>query len=661
MRVLYLLLFLFTSNCCAESYILDVCQNGISQYDLGCNDGQDIECLCTNDVFISSLLDCIHRFTNNTEMLKSIVDSYIHYGCSKAFTFDIWESIYQTAVDSNSFILSTNIIDSNSTLKSPIILSQDELDLNFKTVKTYYWQFFTGTLFGGIILAYWGLVLSIGSIINLLNYIYPKIFQQNHKFNRWFKKNISTPATFGQSHSAPCIKFQVFGVCIPTRIQSIVLLGYFILNIILILVKYDLFLPNSYYETTEQQFLRYIAARCGIIAFIHLPVIIIFAGRNNLFIWCTGWSFDTFNVYHRWTARVMVLHALIHALAYTSLVIFTGVDYTTEYGHKYWVYGVIALVMGCFILAKSILYVRSRFYELFRILHISLGCVFLAACYYHCKTLGWIQWIYTSFAIWAFDRFIRLFHVLFSGYSTATISLYPDNIMKMTISYSNLWKCKPGSYVFIHILTKTNFWQSHPFSIYESPESPGKIVICAAVRNGLTKNISSKLQESASKSLKFSIALDGPYGHNRPLQHYHSILFIAGGVGITALYSYIYDLGSRANQRLKLIWIIRNDSVFQWFGEELKYLLSYNIEIEMHITTSKCTEKTTISEMISVNYGVRPEINSLVTDYAETASGNCAIMVCGPPKLNDSVRNSVASNFEISKGNLDFFEESYSW
>jgi ferric reductase like protein len=42
-----------------------------------------------------------------------------------------------------------------------------------------------------------------------------------------------------------------------------------------------------------------------------------FSGRNNIFIWLTGWEFSVFNLFHRHIARVATLQAIIHSVSYT--------------------------------------------------------------------------------------------------------------------------------------------------------------------------------------------------------------------------------------------------------------------------------------------------------------------------------------------------------
>lgn len=51
-------------------------------------------------------------------------------------------------------------------------------------------------------------------------------------------------------------------------------------------------------------------------AFANLPLLWLFGGRNNILIWATGWSFATYNIFHRHVARVATFQALAHATLY---------------------------------------------------------------------------------------------------------------------------------------------------------------------------------------------------------------------------------------------------------------------------------------------------------------------------------------------------------
>jgi ferric-chelate reductase len=44
-----------------------------------------------------------------------------------------------------------------------------------------------------------------------------------------------------------------------------------------------------------------------------------FSGRNNIFLWATGWSFSTFNTFHRHVARIAVFEAIVHSVGWSVL------------------------------------------------------------------------------------------------------------------------------------------------------------------------------------------------------------------------------------------------------------------------------------------------------------------------------------------------------
>lgn len=49
-----------------------------------------------------------------------------------------------------------------------------------------------------------------------------------------------------------------------------------------------------------------------------------FAGRNDIFLWLTGWNYGTFNIFHRWIARVATVEVIVHSVAFTVLGLMSG-------------------------------------------------------------------------------------------------------------------------------------------------------------------------------------------------------------------------------------------------------------------------------------------------------------------------------------------------
>src|SRR4051812_46936198 len=76
-------------------------------------------------------------------------------------------------------------------------------------------------------------------------------------------------------------------------------------------------LINSYSYT--DQIWRYLSDRTGIICYANLPILWMFSGRNNIFLWATGWEFSTFNTFHRNIARVAVIEAIIHSVGWSVI------------------------------------------------------------------------------------------------------------------------------------------------------------------------------------------------------------------------------------------------------------------------------------------------------------------------------------------------------
>jgi hypothetical protein len=54
-------------------------------------------------------------------------------------------------------------------------------------------------------------------------------------------------------------------------------------------------------------------------SYANLVMLWLFGGRNNIFLWATGWSFATFNLFHRSIAYVATLQAVVHSIGYTVL------------------------------------------------------------------------------------------------------------------------------------------------------------------------------------------------------------------------------------------------------------------------------------------------------------------------------------------------------
>lgn len=523
----------------------------------------------------------------------------------------------------------------------------------------------------------------------------------------FFRKHISNSALFRRKHSTP-VKYGMglVNMSLPTRAQALVLFGYLIMNVVFLVIRYDVFEGNIRFPEISRQVCFYVGDRAGILAVSHFPLMVAFAGRNNVFLWLTGWSFDTFNTYHRWLSRMMFTLGFIHAICFT---VFYHINhrYTHEFTITFMKWGAVSITAGGLILFFALRHFRENFYETFLFIHWVLVGVFFAGMWCHLATdsLPFRDYIYTAIALWGFDRVARILRIFVSSInSKAQVELHPQNIIKFKIKYSHMWNAKPGSYVFVHFLRPVwTFWQSHPFSCYPSPISgeENHLVLSVRVRDGRTKKLAQYLAKNQGQSL-IPILLDSPYGHRFPIANSNTIVFIAGGIGVTATYSYACQLRETGEtKRIIFIWVIRNHENVDWFKDELNYIgQRNNIDIQLYITdendpsrfrngdkssghmfreaelsldeaTEEKTEKDTslLASPATAQYSVfnniisygRPNFKSIVDGIIADAPGSVGVMVCGPDGLNDDIRKYVTQNIDKGQGRVDLYVEAFNW
>ena len=457
--------------------------------------------------------------------------------------------------------------------------------------------------------------------------------------------------------------------------------------------------------------------RTGIIAFTQIPLVILFAARNNIFINLTGWSYDTMQIYHRWVARIMMLHTVIHSVCFTVLAV-NG--HTVAYRWQEvinWRFGNMATYFGIFMIIFAMNAFRSRFYDVFYFLHKCFYIIFMIGIFRHCWDFGWMGWVYASIAVHLLERAARLYNNLLSGWKNeAYAELFEDHAFRVSVKYSKRWDLGPGQYCYLRVLHKNLFWQAHPFSVYQSPDEEDKnIQFVIKAQQGATRTIANYLSQQHNNCAKLPVMIEGPYGVHAPVEKYETVFLIAGGMGVTATYSYALHLKrlAKPGQRIVFLWVIQNSIPLEWFSNELLSIAGQpNIDLRVHITRNfvprtfsgrdsddddseeemetsitftmegereirpKDSQRTlrgkpSLQKMLPVQrfqedfshclYDKRPNINVEITKFLTETNGNMAIVSCGPPILVDAIRKSITSNLLETQGRIDYFEEAFSW
>ena len=170
---------------------------------------------------------------------------------------------------------------------------------------------------------------------------FPGFQKQLHTSTLWAKlqQYIFLPALFGTRRLEPLPGHIGY---VPGRTLSIFICIYVVLNVIFSSVSFRNFWPNTWFVSTQFEMCEYVGNRTGTLSLVNLSIAILFAGRNNILIAITGWSQTAFLTLHRWAARVAVLQAVVHSIAYTLAYFEPGSGgYATEAAKAFYVCSLI--------------------------------------------------------------------------------------------------------------------------------------------------------------------------------------------------------------------------------------------------------------------------------------------------------------------------------
>lgn len=177
-------------------------------------------------------------------------------------------------------------------------------------------------------------------------------------------------------------------------------------------------------------------------AFYNMPLLWILAGRNDVLIWLTGWSYREFATAvanhsiqslgltgfrvdqclpplgssRRYCSGYCALCVCISELrlslklTITSAYTWLELDYLPSmFAYEYWAMGVFATVVMCMMLPLAIRPFRERMYETFLMLHIMMALATLILLFYHVKIFDgeYDGWLWACVAIWVRKHCLR--------------------------------------------------------------------------------------------------------------------------------------------------------------------------------------------------------------------------------------------------------------
>lgn len=675
-------------------------------------------CPCVDVNALGSFIYCGYENASNDRERRQ-VQRYLRNACP-TITPEMMDRAYDNVTN---YLVNTSTIPNFNRSKYvnfPVYFNRTQFNIAYESQKHYRDNMFNSLAWGSGLLGFWAVLLVLGGIDHWGSRMFPRFSLRLKRAVsqlrplRWWRKNVTLPALLNGRHTAE----GRFGGFIPTRFEAIVMFVFFVLAIFAETLNLHIYRRSIIWRINRIQLTRFIGDRSGIVsAFLMLPTYL-FAGRNNFFLWVTGWKQSTFLTFHKWLARITMLTVIVHSLVFAINSGWLGL-YSYRISTNWWRLGAVASVAGSVMLVQSLGIFRAYSYEIFLYVHISMAILFLAGSWIHMVYWDYGAWTYACAAIWCFDRFTRIARIAKFGIKTAEVNLISDDILVLTMPHGfRLQKPLPGSFGYVYFLKSWLWFQSHPFTVIEDDNGKQKFLI--KIKKGVTKRLHDKLLQEPSHTLQIKVAVEGFYGEYKQAYAYDEVLMISGGNGIPGIYEYVADIakhkkaGRSKTKYVKFYWVIRHWDSLDWFLEELKQLQQYDfVETIVYVTkyhelkidnkfaqttstlvsTKSSTESVTESnsdknqlkvsedstnelhaidrterifkELPHVEFrDSRPNIAQVVRDDIKGADDNhdIAVLSCAHNIMCDEVRRAVSYEAGVPRaGRIDLFELLQLW
>ncbi|KAG7867150.1 hypothetical protein KL918_002589 [Ogataea parapolymorpha] len=240
------------------------------------------------------------------------------------------------------------------------------------------------------------------------------------------------------------------------------------------------------------------------------------------------------------------------------------------------------------------------------------------------------------------------------------------------------------------------FWQAHPFTIVSSAaeENFNQLVLIIRVKQGLTKNLAEYIATKPNHEAYVPLLVEGPYGSTIPFKAYEHSVFVAGGVGMTVVYTLALYLAQtyraqilrgqkvRTDKSISIVWVAPNFESLMSFKREIESIQRFEglVELQVFITRdlvepelkwvadqeAKTEDERLVNEMfgdcklalaekvdflqrlvrdevcyVSLNLDQKPDLCRELSSYIAGLRGPTAVIACGPASMNADVRHST--------------------
>ncbi|AET41366.1 ferric/cupric-chelate reductase Ecym_8070 [Eremothecium cymbalariae DBVPG len=667
-----------------DSSLATACIYYHKTFDWGCNSHSNgmkaYRCRCLNRNWVGTVTNCIISNSNSTKTIDHALKHVVRRCFEMGDVIYTLEDMYQAYEQSVGSLRDPTPFDLDNPVNTTLAVDHKEFDWYYIKFKEFTSSVVTSQWFGWGLVFYWCAVLVIATLFNFLH----RFLRWSPLRTNWMKKHIILPSVYKDYHERTYLFAKLFPLDFPTRLQWLVVAGFIIQTVISCCVGYNVTLPHPYTNSQWFMDLDLVSYRVDLMSFSLFPVIYFFGIRNNPFIPLTGMAYATFSFYHKWCSYVCCMLAFIHSVIWTVYACSAEGGGYTKFLATYWNWGIVGTTLIVLLVFHSDKIIRRLTYEFFLFLHKVFNILFIVAMYYHVRTLGWLNWVWSMVFIVSFDRCARISRILLcGGVQTANLSEVGGGVIKMTIKRPKYFKYYPGSFVYVYFLSSKDQWiypfQSHPFTVISASEfGKDKLYLYFKAQKGITQRLLERILISEKDQINYNLLLEGPYGNSIPnlTSSDRRYVGISAGLGVTAVYPHFAKLLKHESQlNHSFYWIINDVSCLTWFAEELKYLELRNCDVHIICTKSQEFLEETSSLDISAqkcldSFSIewisnRPDLNSFVgqeIDVSSKRSQDLTFISCGPSLFNDHLRHAARCGISKSlKIDVDLQEESFTW
>ena len=417
------------------------------------------------------------------------------------------------------------------------------------------------------------------------------------------------------------------------------------------------------------------ADRTSLVFVANLPLLYLFAAKNQPIKVLTGYSYESLNIFHRRLGEIMCLLALLHSAGmigvwYTVLQP-AGITLINFLLIKMILLGIAAFVAYEVLYITSLGSFRQRWYELFLGVHVVLQVAALVLVWFHHRRSRW--YVGVALALFLIDRLVYRISVKTTTVQ-ALLELQADMktvVLRAPIPTSRThkrarsrlgagitagWKATEHVFLTVPSLARKHIIQAHPFTIASkapaADETAANLELIIRAQDGF----SGDLVRYAKCHDTVAVRLDGPYGSQSAvelLRDSDQAVIVAGGSGIAVAWPLVWSLldevavpdlenpvssADRKWKEILLVWIVRERSHVSWLGERrLQELRRRGVTL---LTPPPTSEQG------------HPDVAGIIKDWIDEVDGmtsssrrrsKIGVVASGPDGMNRAVRNVCSS------------------